>query len=264
MNNFSAPQGERKAFTLIELLVVIAIILILAAILFPVFARARENARRASCQSNLKQLGLAVMMYAQDCDERYPFNTTKSPYLLWYHLLAPYAAAATSGYGQNRTQLYRCPSSYYKNASIYSMDFNIGNYSANRSVFTDGDVATPVPLSMAAVTFPSQTYMIFDGSNYRMSYSNTYSINTWAPFYLPGIVRGSADNFALTDWSTSAHPELEGDFVSGRHFGGINMLYSDGHVKWLHSHDVVVQARQYGSTWPTVSAWWPISPTSPG
>jgi prepilin-type N-terminal cleavage/methylation domain-containing protein len=65
-------NSVQAGFTLIELLVVIAIIAILAAILFPVFARARENARRASCQSNLKQLGLAVMQYAQDYDEYYP------------------------------------------------------------------------------------------------------------------------------------------------------------------------------------------------
>src|SRR5438093_1335925 len=64
-----ARQGEPFGFTLIELLVVIAIIAILAAILFPVFGRARENARRSSCQSNLKQLGLAAMQYVQDYDE---------------------------------------------------------------------------------------------------------------------------------------------------------------------------------------------------
>ncbi len=69
---------RRKGFTLIELLVVIAIIAILAAILFPVFARAREKARQTSCLSNLKQLSLGVLMYAQDYDERLPmlyFNT---------------------------------------------------------------------------------------------------------------------------------------------------------------------------------------------
>src|SRR5690349_4775228 len=62
----------RSGFTLIELLVVIAIIALLAAILFPVFARARENARRASCQSNLKQIGLGIMQYTQDYDDRLP------------------------------------------------------------------------------------------------------------------------------------------------------------------------------------------------
>jgi prepilin-type N-terminal cleavage/methylation domain-containing protein/prepilin-type processing-associated H-X9-DG protein len=69
---------RRKGFTLIELLVVIAIIAILAAILFPVFARAREKARQASCQSNLKQIALSVMMYSQDYDETYPIGTQGS------------------------------------------------------------------------------------------------------------------------------------------------------------------------------------------
>src|SRR5688572_30806831 len=71
-------RGTRKpsGFTLIELLVVIAIIAILAAVLFPVFARARENARRSSCQSNLKQIGLAFEQYIGDYDERYPVYYT--------------------------------------------------------------------------------------------------------------------------------------------------------------------------------------------
>src|SRR3978361_1107773 len=69
------PRNHRNAFTLIELLVVIAIIAILAAILFPVFAQAREKARQASCESNLKQIGLAFKMYVQDYDERWPSST---------------------------------------------------------------------------------------------------------------------------------------------------------------------------------------------
>jgi len=87
------PHGRRKGFTLIELLVVIAIIAILAAILFPVFARAREQARKATCQSNLKQLGLTLMMYSQDYDEKMlPIVTPSSVGLeaRWPQILAPY------------------------------------------------------------------------------------------------------------------------------------------------------------------------------
>src|SRR5436853_4324942 len=72
MKYFHFSKKRKAAFTLIELLVVIAIIAILAAILFPVFSRARENARRASCQSNLKQIGLGIFQYIQDYDEKYP------------------------------------------------------------------------------------------------------------------------------------------------------------------------------------------------
>ena len=86
-------DGDRRSsygFTLIELLVVIAIIAILAAILFPVFARARENARRASCVSNAKQIGLAAMMYTQDNDERLPMYYEASTNYGWHMFLMPY------------------------------------------------------------------------------------------------------------------------------------------------------------------------------
>jgi prepilin-type N-terminal cleavage/methylation domain-containing protein len=94
---------KNRGFTLIELLVVIAIIAILAAILFPVFARARENARRASCQSNLKQIGLGLLQYTQDYDETLPpaghFNT--SPQIWVWMDLDPYIKSQ---------QLWKCPS----------------------------------------------------------------------------------------------------------------------------------------------------------
>src|SRR5213083_1920892 len=81
-------HGMQRAFTLIELLVVIAIIAILAAILFPVFAQAREKARQASCLSNMKQLGLGLMQYAQDYDEALPPIENRAG--TWRNLIQPY------------------------------------------------------------------------------------------------------------------------------------------------------------------------------
>lgn len=94
----SGQHSARRGFTLIELLVVIAIIAILAAILFPVFARARENARRSSCQSNLKQIGLGVAMYLDDYDNGYPVYSQLSNL---YVCLDPYLKSS---------QLWVCPS----------------------------------------------------------------------------------------------------------------------------------------------------------
>src|SRR5690348_8324158 len=92
-------RPSRSGFTLIELLVVIAVIAILAAILFPVFAQAREKARQATCLSNQKQIALALSMYAQDFDETYPFvvalDANTSQAIEWDDLLTPYIKTGT-------------------------------------------------------------------------------------------------------------------------------------------------------------------------
>jgi prepilin-type N-terminal cleavage/methylation domain-containing protein len=106
MQSNSKSLCRKSGFTLIELLVVIAIIAILAAILFPVFARARENARRASCQSNLKQIGLGITQYVQDYDERMPlYDGGNAATTGWAKAVYPY----TKSY-----QLLKCPSTLYR------------------------------------------------------------------------------------------------------------------------------------------------------
>src|SRR5690349_6395815 len=121
MNRMSRER-RKTGFTLIELLVVIAIIAILAAILFPVFARARENARRASCQSNLKQIGLGIMQYTQDYDEKMVHmfqyeNGGSSPLYWWEDRLQPYVKSY---------QPFECPS--------HTITATNGSYSYNRAL----------------------------------------------------------------------------------------------------------------------------------
>ena len=119
MNVGSERFGERsgaRGFTLIELLVVIAIIAILASILFPVFARARENARRSSCQSNLKNIGLGFQQYLQDYDELFPIGTTSVAAGWGSYQLQPYIKS---------TQVFACPSDSVVDAThIYSFGYN--------------------------------------------------------------------------------------------------------------------------------------------
>jgi prepilin-type N-terminal cleavage/methylation domain-containing protein/prepilin-type processing-associated H-X9-DG protein len=148
MTSIKTARG-RTGFTLIELLVVIAIIAILAAILFPVFARARENARRSSCSSNLKQIALGVFQYTQDYDEKFPirYSTATSYYLNgWAAAVQPYVKSA---------QLFQCPSEPTApgtfdsdNATDYAYNANLGQIDA--------------AISLAAVNFPSVTVMNFD------------------------------------------------------------------------------------------------------
>jgi prepilin-type N-terminal cleavage/methylation domain-containing protein len=156
MHDTSMTHRNRRAFTLIELLVVIAIIAILAAILFPVFARARENARRTSCLSNLKQLGLSIMQYTQDYDEKLPgsrkyFPTSPNAYTTWVTLLQPYARS---------TQLYTCP-----NGVPYS-DPAYPSYGYNYNLGEDDAV-----VSLAAINTSAETVLIGDSwAQYRRRY----------------------------------------------------------------------------------------------
>ncbi len=190
----------KRGFTLIELLVVIAIIAILAAILFPVFARAREKARQNSCLSNCKQMGLAAMMYAQDYDEsivpRSIGSYTDAWYGRWYRLLDPYI---------KNTQVFACPSevaSGYVNAGFQL------NYAINMSLHGTG---ADYGGKLAEVRYPAETFIIADSAWTGDAADGTN--NFWYWYVRWGVYDG-------------------GRFIPARHSGGANMAFCDGHAKW--------------------------------
>lgn len=236
---------QQRGFTLIELLVVIAIIAILASILFPVFARARENARRTACLSNLKQMGLGVMMYVQDYDETlplrdfdvptstpiadYPMGRWLSGTMFWQQNIYPYTKSR---------QMFNCPST---NQFAASTPYQ-GHYGANQLVITP-----TTPLKIAAIISAANTFMLMDSGGYSIHPSQSYS--TSGPYgYLPGVGR-----LGVAVGSVSS---LKDDFEKGRHFYGVTIAFADGHSKWYMSQVVKAEAQKpnperYGQWGPT-------------
>lgn len=210
-------KDAKAAFTLIELLVVIAIIAILAAILFPVFARARENARKTSCLSNLKQLGLGFAQYTQDYDERFPYSTyNNSDYSTvnnWAGVIYPYVKSK---------QIFACPSNpkntvpmAYANPvrvnNVPTLGNISGSYGMNRVV---GDYAwAKGGLNIAAINESSRKIILTE-----LTEANN-----------EGEIRADLD---APDWSNNGKTEFRDRGFAG-HLGRSNYLYLDGHAKSL-------------------------------
>lgn len=165
-------RQHNRAFTLIELLVVIAIIAILAAILFPVFAQAREKARSASCTSNVRQMGIAAVMYAQDYDETYPGMWQWSPLAILAH--SPYLyppgwtlqqaeqACETCPYVKN-SQIFKCPSQQKQYAGAWaSYGYAYPTMWGGASPIPNSAYSFPTGPALAAFTAPASTVMIMD------------------------------------------------------------------------------------------------------
>ena len=202
----------RKGFTLIELLVVIAIIAILAAILFPVFARAREKAKQASCLSNVKQLNLGVMMYAQDYDGFMPCVQMRSPaalYGYWFDVIAPYV---------KNLQILKCPAKPQQDVG-YGWNYPHAGYRLdNNNQVHPTDILHPVE------------FMLFGDSNntsYRR-YLYCACVGHW-PFP-PGI--RDATNVVAT-----------------RHNEGANFAFADGHAKWRMTNGLTGSANAVQRFW---------------
>ena len=262
---------RRSGFTLIELLVVVAIIALLAAILFPVFGRARENARRSSCQSNLKQQGLGIMQYAQDydevmvpawlegdCDAGYGWVNTGStrncnltnPNLKWMDLIQPYVKSE---------QIFNCPSaprsiSPYKQAS----DRNYGSYSANLGYRNSNDAKNPpfsyytkgttanelsVPINLAKIQAPATAVMVTEARS-----GNTSGLQTFVASFKGTAGSGLTHIFFRDIGEDTTTPTirtwiLDDDnpitAIGERHLETINVLYADGHVKAVKLASIV-------------------------
>jgi prepilin-type N-terminal cleavage/methylation domain-containing protein/prepilin-type processing-associated H-X9-DG protein len=225
-----------RGFTLIELLVVISIIALLAAILFPVFARARENARRASCQSNLKQIGLAMTMYSQDYDERLVPQSIYGPNkhndgqasLNWSYCLTPYVKSDQIYVCPSRTQLssvvaHQPETNYGYNRSGQPSNALVlsgsANYAMGGTYDAAGSAGSSTVLTLAAVPSPSTTIAIGDAVTWDSASANGL------PYYGNGaafLMWNSAD-------PTSGVMNYRAD---PRHFDGANFVFLDGHVKW--------------------------------
>jgi prepilin-type N-terminal cleavage/methylation domain-containing protein/prepilin-type processing-associated H-X9-DG protein len=219
----SSQQVRNKTgFTLIELLVVIAIIAILAAILFPVFARARENARRASCQSNLKQIGLGFMQYTQDYDEKFPMWAISSCY---GGVCGPWDS--TQPYLKS-LQILQCPSETTAgSASALSAGYNYTDYFYNYAMSG---------VSSAAVSYSAMTVMAGDGRNSNTDgYSgeaSTYGTPDWYVGTSRYTLSGDTTTASLNANSTANIADLTFGNAQ-RHLDGANYAFVDGHVKWL-------------------------------
>jgi prepilin-type N-terminal cleavage/methylation domain-containing protein/prepilin-type processing-associated H-X9-DG protein len=194
---------RRLGFTLIELLVVIAIIAILAAILFPVFARAREKARQTSCLSNMKQLGLSDMMYAQDYDE----------------ILVRYADRACRGGADSRTEWYEALAPYIKNSQIFvcpslaTQPYGLGvNYAHVHTCGASGapPAAVYTGRPIADMQVPAQTISMGDTDSSLIYCRVCYPIGSGNP----------------------AGSEPYGRVPQTRHNEGVNLAFCDGHAKW--------------------------------
>jgi len=241
--------GRRAAgFTLIELLVVIAIIALLAAILFPVFAQAREKARQSSCASNLKQLGVALSMYVQDHDERfmsYGIFPAGHPdagdvqdwgKYYWPFQCEPYIKGFPTEFTGTKSNIFVCPSA-----------------PNDKPQYLAEDRATQI-MPQPAASWGLTTLTTDEDGDPALSYWASYAINEHI------TDDGPKDSAALAAWGEPASTymvmeatdsEIEGDELDEllfQHTGGTNVLYMDGHVKWTRA--------QYKDNDPTKAENW--------
>lgn len=256
--NACLQTPPRRGFTLIELLVVIALIAILAALLFPVFAQAREAARRTTCLSNAKQIGLAVAQYTDDADGVLPPPRIVAPRLPWTALIQPYV---------KNWNIFRCPDmqeAHVGTASVWAPPwFSPGNtgvweaYGWNAdylaravdcSQFNAGAQSGP-PVQVSEVQHPADTVMvvgvgIIPGTGALTNTSPLYPEG--GGYFLAASPAGSKDycTFPYVGWGQGGYLGPMGGFEAPRHGGQGTVLFVDGHAKQM-----TPAALAAGTTW---------------
>ncbi len=240
-------QRAKSAFTLIELLVVIAIIAILAAILFPVFARARENARRSSCQSNLKQIGLGFIQYSQDYDEKFPAGPRGSLGQGWGGTLNPYIKSA---------QVFACPSDTTSGGVNGGITSYVNSYVANLNLLRSDTANAPADdprlgQSIAAQAAPARTVLLTEVRGIAAPLVDSAEVT--GNNVVSSVTNGADDGAKINIYPFANGNGTGGNAVTGpmggknlsnpaeqapRHFDGANYLMVDGHVKWFRGSSV--------------------------
>lgn len=234
---------RRNAFTLIELLIVIAIIAILAAILFPVFASAREKARQTTCASNEKQLGLAIIQYTQDYDETYPIAVDvnwNTPTTSWPLEILPYIKSYNVFFDQddsssNQAGWYGTYISYGVNS--FCQQTSQGNVFQGLMPFFEVSWEPATVVNLAKVTQPSATIMLAD---HWAQDDNPLAFYDWTGYGDVGPEFGgpAMNGMGCTDIPNDSSTSVGGKFpkspngcVSTHSNGMANFLFADGHVK---------------------------------